>query len=232
MPFAGTTAPAGWLLCDGSIISRTVYANLFNKISTSFGNGDGSSTFHLPDMRGRFERGKDSGIARDPDRTARTASNPGGNTGDNVGSVQDHTYSSHTHTNSASVSTGGESVDHSHNNTGYISADHGHYVNPTGDHNHGSDDAYFSEFNGWNRGFQGSNHGGHWSNSVDSTWQATESQGWHDHGTGGVSANHYHGTNTVSAWHTHTIPFNLSINTDGGNETRPVNANMNYVIKI
>lgn len=47
-PFAGTTAPAGWLKCDGSAISRTTYADLFAAIGTTYGAGDGSTTFNLP----------------------------------------------------------------------------------------------------------------------------------------------------------------------------------------
>lgn len=47
-PFAGTTPPAGWLKCDGSAISRTTYAALFNVIGTKYGAGDGSTTFNLP----------------------------------------------------------------------------------------------------------------------------------------------------------------------------------------
>ena len=232
LPFAGSTTPPGWLLCDGSAVSRTVYANLFEKISVNFGNGDGATTFHLPDMRGRFERCKDSGSARDPDRATRIASNPGGNTGDNVGSAQDHTFTSHSHTNTNSVTTGGESVDHSHNNTGTVSANHTHGVNGAGDHYHGTNDAYYSENYNGGGGYYGANHGGDFDNSADGTWQATNASGWHNHSTGGVSANHYHGTNTVSVWHTHSIPFDLTVNTDGGNETRPINANINYVIKI
>lgn len=46
--FAGTTAPAGWLKCDGSAISRTTYVALFNVIGTTYGAGDGSTTFNLP----------------------------------------------------------------------------------------------------------------------------------------------------------------------------------------
>ncbi|MEI6807910.1 MAG: tail fiber protein [bacterium] len=57
-PYAGTTAPAGWLMCDGSAVSRTTYSALFVIISTNYGNGDGSTTFNLPDMRQRFPLGK------------------------------------------------------------------------------------------------------------------------------------------------------------------------------
>ena len=48
-PFAGSTAPAGWLVCDGSAVSRTTYAKLFAVIGTTYGEGDGNSTFNLPD---------------------------------------------------------------------------------------------------------------------------------------------------------------------------------------
>ena len=51
------TAPTGWLLCDGSAVSRTTYSALFTAISTSFGSGDGSTTFNIPDMRGRWAAG-------------------------------------------------------------------------------------------------------------------------------------------------------------------------------
>lgn len=51
--YAGTTAPTGWLLCDGAEVSRTTYAGLFAVIGITFGNGNGSTTFDLPDMRGR-----------------------------------------------------------------------------------------------------------------------------------------------------------------------------------
>lgn len=49
--FGGTTAPDGWLLCQGQAVSRTAYADLFAVIGTAFGEGDGSTTFNLPDMR-------------------------------------------------------------------------------------------------------------------------------------------------------------------------------------
>lgn len=57
---AATTAPSGWLLCDGSAKSRTDYARLFAAIGTTFGTGDGVTTFNLPDGRGRVIAGKDN----------------------------------------------------------------------------------------------------------------------------------------------------------------------------
>lgn len=53
MPFAGSTAPEGYLLCNGSAVSRTDYATLFGVIGTTYGAGDGSTTFNLPDLSGR-----------------------------------------------------------------------------------------------------------------------------------------------------------------------------------
>lgn len=59
-PFAGTSAPAGYLLCDGTPYSRTTYADLFAVIGTIYGIGDGSTTFNVPDLRQRFPLGKAS----------------------------------------------------------------------------------------------------------------------------------------------------------------------------
>lgn len=58
--FAGATAPTGWLLCDGSAVSRTDYAALFAAIGTTYGPGDGSATFSLPDLRSRVVAGTDA----------------------------------------------------------------------------------------------------------------------------------------------------------------------------
>ena len=55
--FGGSTAPDGWLLCQGQALSRTEYASLFSVIGTSFGSGDGSTTFNIPDLRGTFAEG-------------------------------------------------------------------------------------------------------------------------------------------------------------------------------
>ncbi len=59
-PYAGSTAPAGWLLCYGQAVSRTTYARLFEAISTTYGVGDGSTTFNIPDLRGRIPVGLDA----------------------------------------------------------------------------------------------------------------------------------------------------------------------------
>jgi microcystin-dependent protein len=59
-PFGGGTVPTGWILCDGSAISRTTYSALFDAISTTYGSGDGLSTFTLPNAQGVFLRGAGS----------------------------------------------------------------------------------------------------------------------------------------------------------------------------
>lgn len=60
IPYGNVTAPTNWLICDGSAISRTEYAELYAVIGTSYGAGDGSTTFNLPDKRGRTSAGFDS----------------------------------------------------------------------------------------------------------------------------------------------------------------------------
>ena len=100
--YGGTIAPQGYLMCDGSSVSRTTYASLFTNIGTAYGTADGTH-FNLPDLRGRFVRGVDATGTNDPDNTSRSASNLGGNTGAAVGSLQADQFYSHAH----SISGGG-----------------------------------------------------------------------------------------------------------------------------
>lgn len=60
VPYAGSVCPSGWLLCAGQAVSRTTYATLFAAISTTYGAGDGSTTFNLPNLRGRVPLGMDN----------------------------------------------------------------------------------------------------------------------------------------------------------------------------
>lgn len=84
--YAGSAAPSGWLECDGSAVSRATYARLFMAISTTWGTGDGSTTFNLPDFRGRVAVGKGTGTASasgvngDVDTTADTLTVTANNT--------------------------------------------------------------------------------------------------------------------------------------------------------
>lgn len=71
--FARTTPPSGWLKANGAAVSRTTYAALFAAIGTTFGAGDGRTTFNLPDLRGEFIRGLDDGRNIDRERRLGTA---------------------------------------------------------------------------------------------------------------------------------------------------------------
>ena len=88
--FATTTAPSGYLECDGSAVSRATYANLFAIIGTTWGAGNGSSTFNLPDLRGEFVRGWDDGRGVDSGR--------------NFASSQSDQNKQHNHTATSNVS--------------------------------------------------------------------------------------------------------------------------------
>lgn len=71
--FASSTVPSGWLECNGAAVSRTTYATLFAAIGTTWGSGDGSTTFTLPDLRGEFVRGWDNGKGTDTGRAFASA---------------------------------------------------------------------------------------------------------------------------------------------------------------
>lgn len=78
------TAPTGWLIANGAAVSRTTYAALFAVISTTYGVGDGSTTFNIPDLRGEFLRGLDLSRGVDTSRV--------------LGSAQSHAFAAHNHT--------------------------------------------------------------------------------------------------------------------------------------
>ena len=73
IPFAGSSAPLGWLECNGTAVSRTDYAALFIAIGTTYGAGDASTTFNVPDLRGEFIRGWDNGRGIDTGRARGSA---------------------------------------------------------------------------------------------------------------------------------------------------------------
>jgi microcystin-dependent protein len=98
MPYAGNGVPSGWMLCDGAVVNSANYPALYSAIGTSWGiGGGGAGNFNLPDLRGMFLRGKDFTAGKDPDAGSRTASNAGGSTGNNVGSVQADAFQGHRH---------------------------------------------------------------------------------------------------------------------------------------
>jgi len=91
MPYAGSSAPSGWLLAYGQDVSRTTYSDLFSAIGTTYGSGDGSTTFTLPDLRGRTVAGQDDMGGTSADRLT---DQTGGLNGDTLGA----TGGSETHT--------------------------------------------------------------------------------------------------------------------------------------
>lgn len=91
MPYAGSAAPSGWLLAYGQDVSRTTYSGLFSAIGTTYGSGDGSTTFTLPDLRGRVVAGQDDMGSTSANRLTNQS---GGLDGDTLGA----TGGSETHT--------------------------------------------------------------------------------------------------------------------------------------
>lgn len=188
MAFAGATAPTGWLVCDGSLINRTTYANLFAAIQTAHGSGDGTTTFALPNYAGRFLRGRANGSANDPDRASRTAAASGGLTGDNVGSVQTNATAKNGLANAASTASGS--------------------IASSGGHNHSM------RF----RTLAGVTIGGD-----DSRYMLIAADT-----PGGVAT-----PNQSDGSHTHSFSGTAAAQTITGDaETRPLNAYVNYIIKI
>jgi len=114
-PFAGASAPTGFLLCDGSAISRTTYSGLFTAISTTYGTGDGSSTFNIPDLRGRVVAGQDDMGGSSANRLTDQTGGLNGDTLGDTGGSETHTLSTaqlpaHTHTVAAQQQVGGDST--------------------------------------------------------------------------------------------------------------------------
>lgn len=98
--YAGNTAPSGFLLCDGSAVSRATYSALFDEIGTTYGTGDGTTTFNLPDLSGRVAIGTSSthllgGVGGEETHVLLSAEMP----------EHGHTVPSHGHTNTIKATT-------------------------------------------------------------------------------------------------------------------------------
>ena len=98
---ATSSAPTGYLKCNGAAISRTAYAGLFAAIGIVFGSGDGSTTFNVPDLRGEFARGWDDSRGIDPARSFGSAQ---------VQAIQSHSHSYNSTGASGNFVTGGPSA--------------------------------------------------------------------------------------------------------------------------
>lgn len=128
LPYGGATEPTGYLFCDGDAISRTTYSDLFAVIGTAYGTGDGSTTFNLPDLRGRFPVGQDDmgGSA-----ASRLTTGLGGIDGATLGAsggtstktLTTTELPAHTHTGTTSTAS-----DHTHTGSTSSGGSHSHYV--------------------------------------------------------------------------------------------------------
>lgn len=148
--FAGTTAPNGWLICNGAAVSRTKYARLFSVLGTTYGAGDGSTTFNLPDLRGRFPLGVGTGTATG--HTAHALADAGGN--------ENLVVPYHAHYLPA-LTTGNQSASHSHS-----SSTSGEYIVTTGDSEaNNTRVAYSSSGNRWVDGQTSQSHFHHRANT-------------------------------------------------------------------
>ncbi len=116
--FSGSSVPSGWLICDGSTISRMAFRDLFKVIGTTFGSGNSNTTFTLPDMRGRLPIGAGTG-------TSLTARTLGTTLGAETVTLAEANMASHTHTNNSVSAI--NTTNHVHTATsGTVSADHSH----------------------------------------------------------------------------------------------------------
>lgn len=205
-PFAGTTPPSGWLWANGAEVSRIVYDALFDEIGTTYGAGNGTSTFNVPDLRGRTAVGLDNmGGAADAGRldVANTLGASGG--AQKVAltpsetPLRSHTHSGTTATESVSHThsgtSGNDNTDHSHSgSTGGISANHTHAYGA-------------SQVANTTVGGAGVRLNGVASWDVSNNTGTVSSDHGHSFSTGGRSAFHQHAftSGTASATHTHTI---------------------------
>lgn len=130
LPYAGTAAPDGWMLCHGQAVSRTTYAHLFTVIGTTYGAGDGSTTFNLPDLRGRVAAGKDNMGGTAASRLTAAGAGLDGATLGAAGGAQTHTL------------TTAQLAAHNH---GVTDPGHSHGVNDPG-HSHSQQSWNLSSF--------------------------------------------------------------------------------------
>ncbi len=246
--FPIATAPAGYLVCDGSAVSRATYADLFALIGVTYGNGNGSTTFNLPDYRGKFLRGFDDGAGIDPDAASRTDRGDG-TIGDAVGTLQSDDMGSHLHEIDPPATNSASAGNHDHvTNTELIS------TNNSGNHNHSTYSQSVTTNNAPNhrhtiRGerrtvstsfgstrFIADNSGpdsiqtqfdGNHVHSINIPSVSTNYTGNHSHSVTIPSLN----TNTAGT-HVHNIDISsFSSSSTGNSENRPVNITVIYCIK-
>lgn len=213
--FAGSadSVPEGWMLCDGAAVDRIAYEDLFSVIDTLHGHGDGATTFNLPDYRGRFLRGVDGAAGRDPNSGSRSAMSAGGNMGNAVGTVQDGA-TRRPNANFISSSTG------NHGHTAAGAGMHAHFMSSAGRHDH---DYFVAQGVGESAKIFSVLDASRWRlTGVGNARGATDEKASHTH-TILAAGNHQHSI-SVAGSHGHTQGV-------GDDETRPINAYVNWIIK-
>jgi len=207
-PFAGTSIPDGFLLCDGSAVSRAAYSKLFAAIGTAYGVGNGSTTFNLPDLVGYFIKGgtpdgvknadttKPNGLTVGSTTPGATGSTTPGATGSTTpGATGGPSAASESTTPGATGGPSAASESTTPGNGGYTSNNHTHSVASSGGHNHS---AYYV-------GNVALSSGGSYSifcaNNTGATYNVNVGTGEHTHSTGNASADHRH----TGAAHTHGL---------------------------
>lgn len=226
--FAGASAPSGWLICNGAEVSRSTYSNLFAVVGTTYGAGDGSTTFKLPDLRGEFIRGLDNGRGVDAGRVLGTAQSSSNLQHNHSGTAASD--GSHSHTGSSGAAgthshTGGSSGAGSHSHTGSAASagSHQHSVIVVRDINSGT----YGPSYGWGTTTQSFpvQSGGEHSHTL-----SIGSDGHHSHSMSLNDAGSHSHTVSVASGGAHT--HNVSTNNSGGTEARPRNIALNYIIKV
>ncbi|MBR9914013.1 MAG: tail fiber protein [Algicola sp.] len=245
--FPSATLPTGYLSCDGSAVSRNTYAELFAVIGSTYGNGDGATTFNLPDYRGEFLRGLDNGSGTDPDAATRTDRGDGV-VGDVVGTKQIFSNVQHDHQIDAPATNSMASGTHDHYTLGYTLT-----TNYSGNHNHSGNVSGTTYASGSpvqvpyrevtvedpstfdadiiirelrpGSGFQSVSSGSH-SHNFNTSF------------TTNIGGNHNHNINVpvrstnTAGNHLHSIDIpTFTSGAQGGNESRPTNVNVIWCIK-
>lgn len=200
VPYGGAAAPTGWLLADGAEVNRTTYADLFAIFGTTFGIGNGSTTFDLPDMRQRFPLGK-------------AVSGTGAGLGDTGGSIDPTIDVSHSHTVDGHTHT----INHGHADTLSTASDGGHvhtmgtHTHTTSiDHNHGAATSAAGSSHGHTMGTH-SHVIADTSNGPSSTYSVidgigvTVGSGTHTHYVSDTSTSVDPGDTNSEAAHTHSV---------------------------
>jgi len=212
VPFGRTTAPAGWLACDGQPVNRIgTYAALFAAIGTTWGVGNGSTTFNVPDLQDRYLR------------------HAGATFSGAIGTTQSDEVKSHAHTASTN-STGA----HTHTVSGTAASDGAHThtasTNSTGAHTHTFKAQSLASAAGG--GYALANNNDNFGSNLTGLNNAINSAGNHSHtvtvNSGGAHTHSVSGTAASAADHSHTV----TVNSTGGTENRPYSATVLYCIKF